>query len=283
MTSSLASPRTNTADWRERFYAEREAHDETKQRASDDIAAMGLTIARLQQEVSRLKNAVAADRAATSKQDEELFETWKRLLGKNARTVFSDDRRRAIKKARKAMLEAGYDAQTTQARLLKVIEGGARFPFMVYGRWSATGSKNDRKDDLADFLARGKWMERLIELADAPPPTTHDRRIEPQGDPQSWAPHVPSSRSRVPRPNPPITEFIHALEHANCSPHVSDYSGQGNALCPAHDDTQPSLRFKEGDDGRVLVWCNARQCTHEAICAALGMTVADLFPNKKEV
>ena len=54
-------------------------------------------------------------------------------------------------------------------------------------------------------------------------------------------------------------------------------SGKGwTARCPAHDDQNPSLSISEGDDGRVLLTCHTG-CTLHAICAALGLTVADLF------
>ena len=32
---------------------------------------------------------------------------------------------------------------------------------------------------------------------------------------------------------------------------------QWAALCPAHDDSSPSLAISEGDDGRVLLHCHA--------------------------
>jgi 5S rRNA maturation endonuclease (ribonuclease M5) len=41
-------------------------------------------------------------------------------------------------------------------------------------------------------------------------------------------------------------------------------------LCPAHDDTKPSLDVREGDDGRPLAQCRSRGCTFEAICEAVG-------------
>lgn len=54
-------------------------------------------------------------------------------------------------------------------------------------------------------------------------------------------------------------------------------SGKGyQARCPAHDDNGPSLSLREGDDGRVLLHCHAG-CTTEAVVAALGLTMADLF------
>lgn len=49
------------------------------------------------------------------------------------------------------------------------------------------------------------------------------------------------------------------------------------ARCPAHEDRNPSLSVSEGQDGRVLVRCH-RGCTVEAIVAAVGLELADLFP-----
>lgn len=55
-------------------------------------------------------------------------------------------------------------------------------------------------------------------------------------------------------------------------------AGKGyQARCPAHDDNGPSLSLREGDDGRVLVHCHAG-CTPAAVVAAIGLTMADLFP-----
>ncbi len=48
-------------------------------------------------------------------------------------------------------------------------------------------------------------------------------------------------------------------------------------LCPGHDDHDPSLSVKELQGGTVLVHCHAR-CNPEVICAAVGLTLADLFP-----
>lgn len=48
------------------------------------------------------------------------------------------------------------------------------------------------------------------------------------------------------------------------------------ALCPAHDDSKPSLGISEGADGRVLVNCRAG-CQHKEIVAALGLEERDLF------
>jgi hypothetical protein len=48
------------------------------------------------------------------------------------------------------------------------------------------------------------------------------------------------------------------------------------ARCPAHDDRHASLSIAEGKDGRILLHCFA-DCTTEAIVAALGLEMRDLF------
>jgi hypothetical protein len=49
------------------------------------------------------------------------------------------------------------------------------------------------------------------------------------------------------------------------------------AKCPAHEDSDPSLSITQGEDGRVLLHCFAG-CSQEAVVAAIGRTMADLFP-----
>ena len=57
-------------------------------------------------------------------------------------------------------------------------------------------------------------------------------------------------------------------------------SGAGwSCRCPAHDDQQASLSVSAGDDGTALVKCHAG-CDTSALLAALGLTLADLFPAK---
>jgi hypothetical protein len=50
------------------------------------------------------------------------------------------------------------------------------------------------------------------------------------------------------------------------------------ARCPAHEDRTPSLSVREAIDGKVLLTCHAG-CSLDRIVAALGLTIADLFPN----
>jgi hypothetical protein len=57
-------------------------------------------------------------------------------------------------------------------------------------------------------------------------------------------------------------------------------NGNGaSARCPvpAHADTTASLSVSAGNDGRVLIYCHAG-CTQEAVVAALGLRMGDLFP-----
>lgn len=53
-------------------------------------------------------------------------------------------------------------------------------------------------------------------------------------------------------------------------------SGAGHrALCPAHEDREPSLSVGQGDDGRVLLRCH-RGCDVKAIVANVGLGLRDL-------
>lgn len=53
-------------------------------------------------------------------------------------------------------------------------------------------------------------------------------------------------------------------------------NGSWTACCPAHNDQSPSLSISDGNKG-TLVRCHAG-CTPEAIMAALGRSMGDLFP-----
>jgi len=55
--------------------------------------------------------------------------------------------------------------------------------------------------------------------------------------------------------------------------------GSWKALCPAHEDREPSLSVTEGDDGRALLKCFAG-CDTENIVAALGLEMKDLFESR---
>ena len=64
--------------------------------------------------------------------------------------------------------------------------------------------------------------------------------------------------------------------------HVEGVQKKGNgfwALCPAHEDHNPSLHIQEGDDGRALVICRAG-CDQERVMTSLearGLRRGDLF------
>ncbi len=52
---------------------------------------------------------------------------------------------------------------------------------------------------------------------------------------------------------------------------------QWSARCPAHDDRRASLSVAAGDNGGVVLHCHVG-CSPQAVCAALGLTLADLMP-----
>lgn len=55
--------------------------------------------------------------------------------------------------------------------------------------------------------------------------------------------------------------------------------GRWMARCPAHDDRGPSLSIRETDDGVILLHCFGG-CTVDQVTSALGITPADLFPER---
>ncbi|MEQ9095400.1 MAG: AAA family ATPase [Phycisphaerales bacterium] len=64
--------------------------------------------------------------------------------------------------------------------------------------------------------------------------------------------------------------------------HKPRESGDGwSCTCPAHDDTNPSLSIKAGDDGRALVHCHAG-CPTDGVCHAIGLRAADLFASNTD-
>lgn len=57
--------------------------------------------------------------------------------------------------------------------------------------------------------------------------------------------------------------------------------GRGMARCPAHKDRRASLSVRETDAGAVLLHCFGA-CEVEAVVAALGLSMEDLFPARGE-
>src|SRR5262249_15323464 len=56
-------------------------------------------------------------------------------------------------------------------------------------------------------------------------------------------------------------------------------SERWTARCPAHDDANPSLTIRQTND-RLLLFCWAG-CLVADICSAIGITVADLFNDRR--
>lgn len=69
----------------------------------------------------------------------------------------------------------------------------------------------------------------------------------------------------------PVSQVLERLEQ------VRQTANGWQARCPAHDDRKPSLCVSRGQDGRVLLTCQAG-CAVEAVVQALGLRLSDLFP-----
>lgn len=73
-----------------------------------------------------------------------------------------------------------------------------------------------------------------------------------------------------------ITQFL-AFFHP-----IKETKKGWDVCCPAHDDTHPSLGVMEGEGGRIVLNCLAH-CENRDIVHALGITMADLFPDRELV
>jgi len=59
-------------------------------------------------------------------------------------------------------------------------------------------------------------------------------------------------------------------------------SGGFQAKCPCRsDDDNPSFSVSEGESGKVVVYCHAGRCDTKQACAAMGITMSDLYPPKQ--
>ena len=75
-----------------------------------------------------------------------------------------------------------------------------------------------------------------------------------------------------------LDRVLQALNERDCRPKSTGSSWK--AMCPAHEDQQPSLSVTEGEGGRVLLKCFAG-CKCVDVIAALGLEMADLFPSRE--
>ena len=55
--------------------------------------------------------------------------------------------------------------------------------------------------------------------------------------------------------------------------------GAWKAICPAHNDTDPSLSIRSESDGKLLLHCFGKGCSATSICHAIGISVRELFPD----
>ena len=78
----------------------------------------------------------------------------------------------------------------------------------------------------------------------------------------------------VAHPRTPLEKVIDALAARGKKPRGNDKGW--TALCPAHNDNNPSLSIGTGNDGRVLVHCHTG-CHTSDILGALDLGVTDLF------
>ena len=60
------------------------------------------------------------------------------------------------------------------------------------------------------------------------------------------------------------------------------HAGRWKAICPAHDDHNPSLAVTLTHDGAILVSCQSQHCSFAEIVESVGMKQEEFFPDYKE-
>jgi hypothetical protein len=65
-----------------------------------------------------------------------------------------------------------------------------------------------------------------------------------------------------------LDEIVSRLKKAK-----PDGKGGFTALCPAHDDHNPSLSIRRGDKQGVIIKCHSQNCTYHDVVGALGLSV----------
>lgn len=71
----------------------------------------------------------------------------------------------------------------------------------------------------------------------------------------------------------PIDKILEAAHQVDNQP-----DGSWMCLCPAHEDSNPSLHITEDQQGKIALHC-FKGCKTASICHSWGMTVSELFPD----
>jgi len=76
-------------------------------------------------------------------------------------------------------------------------------------------------------------------------------------------------------------DFVRAVELTTGQP-GRRVGKETRLLCPAHDDHDPSLDVRQGEDGRPLVQCRSHGCTFEAICEEIGSDPSEFLTSRED-
>ena len=238
-----------------------------------DVIAKNREIGRLKRELSEVIDEESPE-AQTVK---ALLDLWWREVKNSDPRVKHDLKSTRAPKVRKALKRRG--AELCQKAIL-----GVKHDDWAMGRIAKSGGK-DFNDIAEHIFATDASIEKFAKLHDdrqAPAPVSR----EPESLAREFVRHVydsdetelpyrPASKEPKHRPftpNNPVERVLTAL---------SDYRPARNpdeweAICPAHDDTQPSLVIRRNADGMVWIKCWAG-CSKESILESLGLEWRDLW------
>jgi hypothetical protein len=247
--SAVQAPLQRDADLRE----QNERLKASLDRAAIDVANLQteLTAALRQNTLLERQIAKVNDKAVPATDVDEVFDHFLALVwsGKGRKPKLDDAKRKLIR----GRLKDDFSV----AELKQAIAGLARRP-NVGDKGRCGPEQGKRFANLRHCLADADTVDRFIGYLDAPETPTYV---------------VPIRRER--RDPKTAQELADHIEFA-CGLDVRDLGhGRYMAQCPAHEDRDPSLSFKECDDGRILVNCFAG-CPTEAVMDSIGWKMGHL-------
>lgn len=225
--------------------------EELLRQAEANIAELGQQLAgrevqlrRAGQAEVRLRSELEqrAEQDPSSKEVREVLAGWE-ARHPRAKTPMSGKRAKTVRNA----LKLGFSVE----ELKEALEGLAAFPFVgPHGRM-ATGTPEQRYDDVHHALADETTIDRFRKYATQGKQPA--RKAAPTGD--------------------PVERLLGVLEGVKPAG-----LNQWSARCPAHDDSHASLSVAAGRDG-VVAHCHAG-CSSEQVAAAAGVPLAEWFGEK---
>ncbi|MDQ3730281.1 MAG: hypothetical protein M3355_11915 [Actinomycetota bacterium] len=225
---------------------ERELEDARFAAAGKDrvIGTLERRLSAATRELTKLTEGEVVDKDA-----ERVFEAWARATGRDAKRLKFGEKRQQVVKAR---LRDGYSVE----QLIRAVNAVASHPYVVNGRRLASGPEGQRYDELELICRNEVKVDNALKLADLI--VAEGRRAwERAGEDlirRNGRNYDDPSKPRL--YGDAFRTWVEALHRAGVEvPNGPPSSGHYMVRCPAHDDRDPSLSWKETASGSISFKC----------------------------